>query len=325
MIRSLGQLLLVATLGGLVPADAAQLEWQAGVNNGLEFGRLPISDSRQLYAALPVSEERNAYPIKVDESSYGIVTTARSALVMDVKTGMLLFAKNPDEIRSIGSVTKLMTALVFLESDPDLREMVELDVDEDLVYGGRIYLSFGDALKLEDVLAASLVGSDNSATQSLVRFSGMTQEDFISRMNEKAQEFGMTSTTFTDATGINATNLSTARDITKLLARARTIPVISKYTTTPQISVLQASGRAVDISNTDTLLTSYLNEGDYSIEVGKTGYLPQAGYVLSTLIREEEHEIYVVVMGAETIDARALEVKGLATWAFKTFKWPEEL
>lgn len=325
MIKALGQLLIVATLGGLVPTDAAQLEWQAGINNGSEYGRLPISDARQLYAALPIAADRNLYPVKVDESSYGIVTSARSALVMDVKTGIPLFAKSPDEIRSIGSVTKLMTALIFLETNPNLNRMVELDEDRDLVYGGRIYLIFGDPLSLEDVLGASLVGSDNSATQALVRFSGMSEEEFVSRMNEKAQELGMTSTTFTDATGIDAANVSTARDITRLLAEARGEEEISLYTTMPVLTVVHGSGRSATIDNTDTLLTSYLNAGEYSIEVGKTGYLPQAGYVLSTLIRENEHEIYVVVMGAESVDARALEVKGLATWAFKTFKWPEEL
>lgn len=325
MIKLIGQLVLAATISGLVPADAAQLEWAAGVENGLAFGRLPIAQVRQLYSGLPISETAIDYPVKADVDSYGIVTTAQSALVIDEASGMMMYAKRPDQVRSIGSVTKLMSALVFLDQNPDLSRIVELDPDRDLVYGGRIYLHFRDGLSLNDVLGASLVGSDNSATKSLARFSGLGEENFVAKMNEKAAQLGMENSHFTGLTGLDPKNVSTARDLTKLLAEAETHPEMKRYMTSTAISITQASGRTVEIENTDGVLRSYLNEGDYAVEAGKTGYLPQAGYVLTTIMREGEHRIFVIVLGAESIDARVNEVKGLSAWAFKTFRWPEEL
>lgn len=325
MIKLIGQLVLAASITGLVPVDAAQLEYQANADTGSAFGLLPASQTRQLYAGLPLAENRIDYPIKVDQGSYGIVTTARSALVMDVESGAVLYEKRPDEIRSIGSVTKLMTALIFLEQNPDLGQIVELDTSQDLVYGGRIYLHFRDGLSLGDVLAASLVGSDNSATQSLIRFSGLTEDAFIRRMNEKAYELGMTSTTFTGPTGIDAGNISTARDITKLLSAAESTEEIKRHMMQPSVVITQASGRSATVDATNEVLESFLNEDPYAVEAGKTGYLPQAGYVLSTIIREGEHSIYVVVLGSESKETRISETKGLAAWAFKTFQWPDEL
>lgn len=325
MIKLIAQLVLAASITGLVPADAAQLEWAAGVENGLEFGHLPIAQVRQLYSGLPISETAIDYPVKVDVDSYGVVTTAQSALVIDETSGMMMYAKRPDQVRSIGSVTKLMSALVFLDQDPDLSRIVELDPDRDLVYGGRIYLHFRDGLALDDVLGASLVGSDNSATKSLARFSGLSEADFVKKMNEKAVEFGMENSHFADLTGLDARNVSTARDLTKLLAAAEQKQDMKKYMMSESIVITQASGRSVQIENTNGVLGSYLNEGEYAVEAGKTGYLPQAGYVLTTIMREGEHRIFVIVLGAESLDARVNEVKGLAAWAFKTFRWPEEL
>jgi len=217
-----------------------------------------------------------------------------------------------------------MSALVFLDTEPDLTRLVSLDPSLDLVTGGRIYLAFYDPLKLEDVLAASLVGSDNTATESLARFSGMSKEVFVQKMNEKAKDFGMNSTIFTDPTGIDATNTSTATDLIKLLETAETKSILKKYMTSESIQIVQNSGQVITIENTDKLLASYLNEGSYKIVGGKTGYLPQAGYVLVTTIDREGDAVHVVVMGAESKDARVNEAKGLAAWAFKVFSWPQK-
>ena len=323
MLKILGQFLLAAAMTGFMPVDAAQLEWQAGVENGLEFGRLPVSQTQQLFD-VEEPEEKGKYPKKVDVDSYGIVTSAQSAIVMDVESGMILLAERPDQVRSIGSVTKLMSALVFLETQPNLSSSVELDANLDIVYGGRIYLKFGADMLLEDVLAASLVGSDNSATQSLVRFSGMTEEEFIAEMNRKAEELGMTSTVFKDPTGIDPGNMSTARELITLLSAAERTPEIKKYMTSSEVTITQEGGIVVPIENTNKILGTYLNEGEYAVEAGKTGYLPQAGYVLATTISENDHAVHVIVLGTDSPDARIQEVKGLATWAFKTFSWPEE-
>jgi D-alanyl-D-alanine endopeptidase (penicillin-binding protein 7) len=314
--KALAQIIFAGTLLQFFPADLSAL--QQPLSSTADYSLSTLA------ATLPTAAMRENYPVKVDVNSYGIVTSAKSAMVMDAKSGMVLLAKNPDQVRSIGSVTKLMTAIVFLEAQPDLTQSVTLDAERDLVTGGRIYLAFNDPLTLEEVFAAAMVGSDNTAANSLVRFSGLSTEEFIARMNAKAQELGMAESTFADPTGINTYNLSTARDLVKLLAFASTFEPIKKYSTLAKLSVTHQSGREVLIDNTDGLLGGYLDQAPYDIIAGKTGYLPQAGYLLTTAVAKDDHEIYVLVMGANSKEERELEVKGLANWAFSTFRWPGE-
>lgn len=324
MIKFISQFVLAALLTQLSPVDAAQFEWH--VDEGSEQAANFSQDEILRYAmGLPESGVRFSaeYPVKIDEASFGIVTTAQSHLVQDAHSGMTLVAKHPYAVRPIGSVTKLMTAMVFLDQNPDLDELVILDPELDLVTGGRVYMGFYDEVLLEDVLAASLVGSDNTATESLMRFSGLSSEAFIAEMNNKAIELGMMDSFFTDPTGIESTNVSTADDIVHMLRASEEYPLIASYTIMPSITVVQESGRTVLIENTNSLLEGLLTEGVNDILVGKTGYLPQAGYVLAAAIEQDGDKVYVVVMGAESKDARANEVKGLALWAFKTFSWPE--
>ncbi|MBU1126115.1 serine hydrolase [Patescibacteria group bacterium] len=314
--KLLGQFVVATLVMQMLPSDVSFFEWQTGVGS-----ENYILASEMIF---PTAKERpeTLYPVKKVIDSYGIVTTAESALVIDRDSGMMLLGKRPDDLRSIGSVTKLMTAIVFLDQNPDLTEMVELDPVLDLIEGGRIYLAFYDPIMLEDVFGASIVGSDNTATESLMRFSGLSSEEFVEKMNQKAAELGMASTSFIDPTGINSYNMSTARDLVKLLEASEAYPVLQKYMTTQRLAVHHESGRVIEIENTNGVLETFLNDGEYQVTAGKTGYLPQAGYVLATAVKRAENEIYVVVLGSESIAAREDEVKGLAAWVFKVFQWP---
>lgn len=313
----LGQFVIATFLMHVLPVDTGFFEDQVGMSSGT-FNNTNVTE------LFPIAQEREVikYPVKVDPNSYGIVTSAQSALVVDKASGMMLLGKHPDSIRSIGSVTKLMTALVFLDEDPDLSQIVTLDPAIDLVEGGRIYLAFYDGMTLKDVLGASIVGSDNTATESLMRFSGLGREAFIERMNEKAKDLGMHSTTFTDPTGIDSSNMSTARDLMTLLQTAEQEEILHNYMTTDKLYITQNSGRVILIENTNQLLNSFLNQGVYRITGGKTGFLPQAGYVLATSVMHNADEIYVIVLGADSKDARVSEASSLAAWAFKVFEWP---
>ena len=322
IFKIIGQFLFAATILQFMPADAAFLEFQAGVPDVTYPDRISAEQAELLTAVLPQAEDRFTFPVKVDTDSYGIVTTAQSVLVTDVQSGMILPAKHPDQVRSIGSVTKLMTVLIFLEQEVDLSQIVRLDPELDLVEGGRIYLGFHTGISLEDVLGASIIGSDNSATQALVRFVGLSQEEFVNLMNEKAEQLGMTSTTFTDPTGIHSSNRSTARDLVLLLEAAQQNEIIHKFSMMSQLNVAQSNGRVITIENTNKLLSSFLNQGDYQILGGKTGFLPEAGYVLATTVQQGEKKIHVIVLGSESKETRVKEVKGLASWAFRVFQWP---
>ena len=318
--KVLSHLLFAVSVVNFFPVDGAVLELQAGVD-------VPTDNvvASLLYgptATLPMAKDKPIPPPKkIDLQSFGVVTSAQSAIVVDAASGAVLFSKNPNEVRPIGSISKLMTALVFLETKPDLTEFISITPD-DFAGTGRVYVYYNDPLRLEDVLGASLVGSDNTATLALVRASGLTREEFVARMNTKALELGLAQTKFEDPSGLSVNNTSTVIELSALLAEAKLHPEIAQFMTTSVLSVQQSSGRVVAIPSTNSLLTSALNAGDYEITAGKTGYIPQAGYCLATAVKHSDDEIYIVVLGALEFESRFTDASALAGWSFKTFAWP---
>src|SRR3989338_235384 len=141
-------------------------------------------------------------PIKKDPFSLGMVVSAKSAVIIDSASQAVLFEKEARSIRSIGSLTKLMSALVFLETHPNLSSPATFLL-EDRETGGREIVAAQDVLTIHDFLLASLVSSDNSATRSLMRLSGMSSADFVAKMNILAKEWGMAQTFFVDPTGLS--------------------------------------------------------------------------------------------------------------------------
>lgn len=319
------QLLLATTLLQVYPYDAGMVE---------RYATLPSSELRQpgafeamalLRAGLPAAPDASRSPKKVDPNSVGVVTSAVSAIVVDRATGSVLYEKNGEEPRSIGSITKLMTALVFLKGNPDLASPTALQAS-DVRAGGVQHVSIGDTVTVDDLLHASLVGSDNSATAALVRLSGLSEGNFVGKMNEAASELGMRATTFLDPTGLSADNRSIASDVVRLIDAAMRVDVIREATEQPVAAFRGSSGRAYSIDTTDELLNSFLNRTPYRVIGGKTGFLPEAGYCLGSLVSENDgHEIVVVVLGSETITGRFQDVKALSAWAYKVFEWPDEI
>lgn len=319
-IRLITQTLLTLSLIQFIPVDGAMLERAAKLP--IAGGRSLVLDAMQLATTPGVLLAAEAkVPQKVEMESLGVVTTARSVLVVDRTTGIPLYSKNSDAVRPIGSISKLMTALVFLETKPNLDAAASV-LPDDIRDGGRIYLATNDPVTTRDLLHASLVGSDNTATMSLVRLSGLSEDVFLAQMNAKAIALGMKSTTFYDPTGLAANNVSTARDIINLLEAAQQTPDIQSTITMPSVTITQGSGRTVTIETTDDLLGSFLNEAPYHMLGGKTGYLPEAGYCMGVGVRREgAGDIYVVILGSDSKQTRVQEVKGLAAWVYRVFKW----
>ncbi len=274
---------------------------------------------------LPRTPDSVRVPVKVETTSIGVVTSAVSALVVDRATGAVLFEKNSGVSRSIGSITKLMTAYVFLESDPDLDAPAEIEAS-DVRLGGVQHLRAGDQVTVQDLLNASLVGSDNSATAALARLSGLSLGDFVARMNEAAAEIGLQSTTFVDPAGLSSDNRSISSDLVRLLDHTLKNDVIREATELPEVTVTSASGRTYRIESTNDLLRSFINRPPFQLTGGKTGFLPEAGYCFGAVVSEHgAHEIIVVVLGSESEQSRFQDAKTLAAWTYKVYDWPDEI
>ncbi len=205
----------------------------------------------------------------------------KSAAVMVADTaGNTIYAKHEDDPKSIASVTKLMTAMVVLDSGVDLDAPITIrPEDKDLLRNSRSRLQINRAtLTRRELLLVALMSSDNRAAAALGRttFAGGTPE-FVGRMNRKAKALGMEHTYFADPTGLNAENRSTARDLTRMLGAASGYPLIRESTTTSE-AMLEPypGGSALGYRNTNPLVSS----NTWQIELSKTGYISDAGRCL---------------------------------------------
>ncbi len=321
IVKLLSQLLLVGTLMQVVPADMSMVEQLATLPEAptRSFDLLAAHDL--VTSRLPDAKNKRVAPVSHRPTSVGVVTSAQSAIVMDRASGEILFEKNVHVPRAIGSITKLMTAHVFLLGNPDLNAPVTLS-SQDVRLGASQHLSLSDTYTVRNLLEASLVGSDNTSTAALARLSGLSLGDFVAKMNEEAAVLGMQRTTFADTTGLSSNNRSVVSDIAIMLDRLFENETLREVTQLPSVTITGVSGRSYFVNSTDDLLSTFVNQAPYGIVGAKTGFLPEAGYCLGTVFSHEDGgELIVVVLGSESKQGRFQDVKSLAVWAYDTFTW----
>ena len=226
---------------------------------------------------------------------------ARHAVVLDPATGELLYEKNAGTTVPIASLSKLMTAIVFLDQEPDLERVVEVTRAE-LNGGGRTKLRNHEQVELGDLLHMSLMCSDNVATRVLVRESGLPPEDFLARMNKKADDLGLQRTRFVEFTGLDERNVATAADCARMLQAAAENKRIQEIMTTRSYEFRSATRPHV-VANTNRLLY-----GRYEIKGGKTGFISEAGYCFATWVHTQGRDLIAVVLGAPTAATRFADV-----------------
>lgn len=321
IVKLFSQLILASTVLQFFPADVGELQQRALLPETAPRAFDLFDTYEMISHRLPEAPDRSRAPVKLVSASMGVVTSAHSAIVVDRASREVLFEKNVNDPRAIGSITKLMTAYVFLQGHPDLDAPAGL-TQEDIRYGAEIHLSIGETVTVRDLVKASLVGSDNSSTAALARLSGMSMGDFIARMNETAAEFGMQATTFDDVTGLSSKNVSIVTDLVIMFDRILEDETIAEITQLSSVTIVGSSGRTYFVESTDELLGTFVDQAPYDILGGKTGFLPEAGYCLGTIFSyENAGEVIVVVLGSETKEGRFQDVKSLAVWAYKTFGW----
>jgi len=233
---------------------------------------------------------------------------------------LFLFAKRADEAQPIASITKLMTALVFLEHNPGWDKVYKISAD-DHVEGGRLNLFLGDEVKVKDLFYTSLVASDNGATLALVHSTGLGEENFVTEMNKKAKQLGLTKTSFVDPIGLSDNNVSTAREVAFLAQAALNQTEIREATTRRSYEFKTALGRDKKVESTDYLL---FDDGQDSLQVlgGKTGYTDKAGYCFVGRLKEADgREVISVVLGSRGKNERFQESRNLANWVFNSYNW----
>lgn len=267
-------------------------------------------------------------PAKKINSSIGVETTAKSVLIIDAETNKILFSKNANEILPIASITKLASALVFLDHNPGWDKEVNIEQGDNPGLG-RIYLGKGEKIKINDLFYSALVGSANQSILALARLTGLSKEQFVSEMNNKAKQFGMLNTSFVEPTGLDAANKSTTYDLIKLISQALENKEIKKALTTKgyTFKTLNHYTQTIDIFNTDRLLDSYLNDSKSGYEIigAKTGSLNEAGYCFVVKIKKDNHPIIIASLDSATSFDRFQEIKGLVNWVYDNYNWPDDV
>ena len=200
-----------------------------------------------------------------------------SALITDAE-GNIIYGKDVDAVRSIASITKLMTAMVVLDSDLDLEEKIAVDAaDRDLVKLTGSRLAFGATLTRREMILLAIMSSENRAASALGRNWPGGLPAFVAQMDVKAAELGMTNTRFADPAGLDAGNLSTAADLMKLVTAASNYPLIHDASTRQTLEVRPFSNRGPLVYNNTNRL---LKNANWDIQLSKTGYLSEAGRCL---------------------------------------------
>ena len=200
-----------------------------------------------------------------------------SALVVEQGEQRVLYAKNIEAVVPIASITKLMTALVVVESGLPLDERIAISVeDKDGIKGTRSRLKPGAELTRGDLLRLALMSSENRAAAALARAHPGGSRAFVAAMNQKAVELGMWRTRFVDGTGLSSENVSTAQDLARLVGAAYQQPLIREFTTNTKYTVEFANGTRLQYANSNRLVS---NAG-WEIGLSKTGYISEAGRCL---------------------------------------------
>lgn len=257
-----------------------------------------------------------------DPNVLGIKIEASNVLVEEVGTDAVFLERNADEARSIASITKLVTALVFLDQNiPWDREVVY--TVEDRRSGGKIGLGLGERLSVRDVFIASLANSANNATAMLARETGFTGEQFVELMNLKAQELGLEKARFVEPTGLDPGNVASSRDVAKLaqyaFANDDIRDALTRWRATLTVTSPDgATSRIILIKNTNYLLESFLNKDPYLFIAGKTGFIDEAGWcIVGEVENKDGRRVIGVVLGAGNMDARFSELKKALWWALE--------
>lgn len=259
-------------------------------------------------------------PRKIDPGSLGVKLTAPTAALIDTKSGEVLFSQGDDRLVPIASITKLMTALVLLDLHPDWNKRVTIETGDNALEGIP-YLKTGDTLSAREMFDVMLVGSANNAAMALSRSMGISRAEFVERMNAKTRELDLLHTKFVDPTGYKPENASSALDVARLAAFALGRSEIREALTEKGIVVKTAGGFSRSVPATDELLQSFLNQGEFQIVGGKTGYTEEAGYTLVLRAKKGKADVIGVVLGSRTSDDRFQDAKSLLFWGFKTFEW----
>ncbi|MBI3041602.1 MAG: D-alanyl-D-alanine endopeptidase [Betaproteobacteria bacterium] len=265
------------------------------------------------------------HAVEARSQAHGAVVAAKTgvlnlksaaALVMDQSGQRVLYAKNEETVVPIASITKLMTALVVLDSGLPLDEPVAISAeDKDGLKHTRSRLKVGSVLARGDLLKLALMASENRAAAALARAYPGGAPAFVAAMNQKTIALGMWRTRFVDGTGLSRDNVSTAQDLARLVAAAYQHPVIRRDTTDSTYTVELGNGQRLQYSNSNRLV----NNAGWEIGLSKTGYISEAGRCLVLQAKIAATPVIIVLLDSWGKLTRIGDANRIKKWLESNF------
>lgn len=267
-----------------------------------------------------ISDIAVAVTAPADEADEGpaFSVNAKSAVLMEVYTGTVLFDQNSDEKLPPASITKIMSLLLIMEAVDSgkisLSDTVSASEHASSMGGSQIWLEVGETMTVDELLKAAVIASANDATVALGEKISGSEEEFVRQMNKRAKELGMNDTEFKNCTGLDAEgHLTTAHDIALMSAELIKHDLIKKYSTVWMDTLRDGESELV---NTNKLVRFY--SGTTGL---KTGTTSNAGYCLSATAERDNTSLVAVIMGAPSSNDRFANAKKLLDYGFANYKY----
>ena len=259
----------------------------------------------------------------INDTSNGTDVEARSAILMEVETGKIVFDKNSKEKFAPASVTKVMTMLLTMEAVDSgkikLDDVVTVTENAQRMGGSTMLLEAGELRTVEDLLKGVAIASGNDAAVALAEYLGGSVENFVKKMNDRARELGMKDTTFQNPTGLPTENhLTTAYDISIMSRELLKHETILKYSGTYMETISTNRKTPIELVNHNKLVR-FFNGCDGL----KTGFTNEAKYCISATAQRNGVRMLCIIMGAPTYKIRNRDASMLLNYGFSLFERKE--
>lgn len=245
---------------------------------------------------------------------------AKSAILIEASTGEILFEKNADEKLHPASMTKMMSMLLIIEAIEDgvlkWDQVIQVSENASSMGGSQILLETGEKMSVLDLFKGVAIASGNDAVVALAEAVAGSESNFVSMMNKRAKELGLTNTNFKNPHGLDDDNhYSTSRDMSIIAKELVKHDEVLKYTKVYEDYLRENTDRKIWLVNTNRLVRFY--DG---VDGLKTGYTEKAGYCMTATAMKDGMRIIAVVMGEETSKIRNQEVSEMLDYAFAQYK-----
>lgn len=258
--------------------------------------------------------------IPVVHAEEDFAPNSKSAMLIEVSTGKVLYEKNSDEQLAPASMTKIMSMLLIMEAIESgklsFEDSVMISKNAASMGGSQIFLQEGETYKVEELLKGIAIASGNDAVVAMAEKVGGSVEEFVNMMNQKAKELGLLNTHFANPHGLDADNhYSSARDMSIMGRELVKHEKILEFTSIYEDYLKKPDGSSTWLVNTNRLVRFY-----NGVDGLKTGFTTTAGYCITTTAKRNDMRLLSVVMGVETGDQRSSDTVNLLNYGFNTYQ-----